>query len=170
MALMNLVLYPDAPLKDTAEPFVESELGAETRQLARDMLETMYAHDGVGLAGPQVGLSKRIFVMHEPDGEPMALVNPEIYERDGTMTGDEGCLSLPDLYAPVQRASRIRVRALDPAGKPLDFEATGLLARIVQHENDHLDGVCFVERLDILTQQDKLREWDEIRQRILSAT
>lgn len=167
MAVLNLVLYPDEPLLDVADPI--DTVGPAELHLAEDMLETMHAYDGVGLAGPQVGISRQILVLQEPEGPPMCLINPDIYEVEGEDTGEEGCLSLPEVYAPVKRASRIRVRALNEHGHQLDLEATDLLARIIQHETDHLHGKLFVDHLDILTRQDKLEEWGGIRDRLLSA-
>jgi len=168
MSILNLTLYPDDPLKRVAEPF--EEVGPEVVRLAEDMIETMYAHDGVGLAGPQVGIAKRIFVLHNPDtGDEMCLVNPQILEAEGRESGEEGCLSIPQVYAEVPRATRIRVRALDPFGNLLEFEAEDFLARIIQHEYDHLDGVVFLDRLDILTRQAKLQEWEETRARLLAS-
>ena len=165
MAALDIVLYPDAPLRDKAGPV--TDFGPELVQLKADMLETMEAFEGVGLAGPQVGLAKRLFVLREPDGEGMCLVNPEISEAEGSETGEEGCLSLPRLYANVPRATHIRVRAQNELGEPLDFEARGFLARIIQHENDHLDGIVFPDRLDILTRESLLHEWAEIRKALL---
>ncbi len=167
MSILNLTLYPDDPLKRVAEPI--TEFGPELERLAQDMLETMYAYEGVGLAGPQVGLARRIFVLHEPDGEAACLVNPEIVEAEGREDGEEGCLSLPRIYVPVPRATRIRVRAQDVHGRPLEFEARDLFARIIQHETDHLDGVIFLDRVDILTRQAKLQEWEEERAKLLAA-
>ncbi|MDX9971418.1 MAG: peptide deformylase [FCB group bacterium] len=168
MAILNLTLYPDDPLKLVATPY--EQVGPAMPQLARDMIETMYAHDGVGLAGPQVGLNKRIFVLHNPDtDEPMCLVNPEIIERTGKEEGEEGCLSIPTVYAPVPRATRIKIRALDPQGGTMEFEAHDFLARILQHEYDHLDGIVFLDRLDILTRQAKLQEWEEARARLMGS-
>jgi len=155
MALRDIVLYPDDPLTEKAAPI--DTFGPELAKLAEDMLETMDAYDGVGLAGPQVGVSRRILVCREPDAEPRCLVNPEIIARDGKETAEEGCLSLPALYAPVARATKIKVRACDPMGRSLEFEATNLLARIIQHECDHLDGIVFLDRLDVLTRQGVLR-------------
>lgn len=169
MSVMNLVLYPDAPLQDVAEPVDEAALGPDLVRLAEDMLETMHVHEGVGLAGPQVGLRKRLFVMQEPERRPYCLVNPEItVKSDETESGEEGCLSLPELYAPVTRARGVQVRAFDPRGKELNLTLEGLGARIVQHEYDHLEGTCFVDRLDILSREDRLAEWDGIRARILA--
>jgi peptide deformylase len=168
MSLMQIVWYPDAPLQERAEPV--DVFGPKLRRLAENMLETMYENDGVGLAGPQVGVSRRIFVMHDPQAEPRCLVNPEIVAADGSQIGEEGCLSLPDVYAPVDRAMRVQVRAFDPMGELLEFEADGLEARIIQHENDHLDGRMFIDRLDLLSREDKLEEWLQIRERLLPQT
>ena len=104
MAILNLVLYPDRPLKQVAEPI--TDFGVELNELAANMHETMCAHDGVGLAGPQVGLSKRILTLREPEGVEMCLVNPEITTSEGRGLGEEGCLSLPQVYADVPRATR----------------------------------------------------------------
>lgn len=168
MAILNLVLYPDAPLRDVAEPYREDEFGLSLSRLAENMLETMRTYDGVGLAGPQIGVSRRIFVLQEPHGEPMVFVNPEILGREGTEVAEEGCLSLPDIFAPVQRAARVSVLAYTPEGAAFDLEATGMLARIIQHESDHLDGVCFVDRIDLFTRQEKLDEWEAVREEILN--
>lgn len=167
MPVLDLVLYPDDPLTRKAEPY--EAFGPELPRLMEDMLETMYVYEGVGLAGPQVGIAKRIFVMHEPDGKAMGLVNPIILESEGSEAGEEGCLSLPQVYAMVPRATRIRVRAYDVGGAPVEFVATGYQARIIQHEIDHLDGIIFPDRLDILTRETKLQEWAQIREKLLNA-
>lgn len=168
MAVLDIVLYPDDPLTGVAEPY--SEIGPEVAKLASDMLETTHAHQGVGLAGPQVGLLKQIVVVREPEKEPLCLVNAEIVESDGRELGEEGCLSLPHLFAMVPRATFIRVRGMDERGNPLDFEARDFLARVIQHELDHLKGVMFVDRLDVLTRQDKLEEWAAIRARLMEGS
>lgn len=167
MALLDIVLYPDKPLLKKAAPV--AKFGPELAKLAADMIETMEACDGVGLAGPQVGVSRRILVYREPDAEAQCLVNPEILKREGSETAEEGCLSLPMLYAPIARAKKIKVRAFDPLGCPREFEAVDLAARIIQHECDHLDGILILDRLDVLTRQAKLQEWDEIRQQLSAA-
>jgi len=166
MSILNIVLYPDDPLTRKAEPI--ETFGPELEALAADMLETMHVYDGVGLAGPQVGLSQQILVLQEPDGEPMCLVNPELSAFEGSETGEEGCLSLPQVYADVPRATCIHVRAKDPAGNDLDFEARNFLARIIQHETDHLNGIVFPDRADILTRQAKLAEWEDVRARLMA--
>ena len=167
MALLDLVIYPDDPLTRSADPF--DGIGPAETKLAASMLETMTAYDGVGLAGPQVGVAKRVIVCREPERQPLCLFNPRIITRGGQETGEEGCLSLPDLYAMVPRATRIRATGLDLRGKPVEFEARDLLARIIQHEVDHLDGVVFLDRLDVLSRQAKLVEWNAIRARMAAA-
>jgi peptide deformylase len=169
MAIRDILLYPDSMLARKAQPV--NLVGPEIAQLAADLFESMQAFDGVGLAAPQIGVSKRVLVLHEPEKDVgMCLVNPEIFESDGQETGEEGCLSLPHIYAPVSRHARIRVCAMNEHGKPLDFEAAGLLARIIQHETDHLDGVVFLDRVDILTREAKLQEWKEVRNQLAAAT
>lgn len=166
MAVRDVLIYPEAPLTEVAAPVVK--FGPELKQLASDMLETMDAYAGVGLAAPQIGVRRRLVVLCEPEGAPMCLVNPEIVEMDGKVYGEEGCLSLPELYANVGRATRIRVRALGLEGEPLDFDARDFLARIIQHECDHLEGKVFTDRLDALTRDAVLDEWDVIRERQLA--
>lgn len=167
MAVRDIVIYPDDPLTRKAKPI--DVFGPELVRLAADMIETMDAGDGVGLAGPQIGVSRRILVLREPEKDAMCLVNPEILECEGEELAEEGCLSLPYLYTQVARAKRVRVRAKDQYGAPLELEAEGLAARIIQHEYDHLEGIVILDRLDVLSRQEKTLEWDEIRQH-LSAT
>lgn len=165
MAVMDVVLYPDDPLTREAGPV--EEFGPALVRLAKDMVETMDAYDGVGLAGPQVGVAKRILVLREPGSDdPVCLVNPEILESGGQETAEEGCLSLPNLYAEITRAEHVTVRAADPHGEVTTREASGLLARIIQHEMDHLDGRVILDRLDVLTRDVKMREWEAIRQQL----
>ncbi len=166
MAVRKLVYFPDDPLTQSAKP-VEA-FGEKLQRLADEMIETMIAHEGVGLAAPQIGLSKRIFVLREPDGVPMIFVNPEITGMEGREDGEEGCLSMPGVYAQVPRATQLLVRAQDPAGEPFELEAQNFLARIIQHETDHLDGILFPERLDIITRQEKLEEWARRREQLLA--
>jgi peptide deformylase len=168
MAVLDLVLYPDDPLTQKALP-VEA-VTDEYERLAANMLETMHAYEGVGLAGPQVGVSQRIFVLQEPEGKPMCFINPEILDREGSQDGEEGCLSLPHVYCAVPRATRIRVRALNEQGKAFELDARDFLARIIQHEYDHLDGIMILERVDVITRQEKLEEWDQIRRQLAAAT
>ncbi len=167
MAIRDIVLYPDAPLLQKAEPF--DVIGPDVAILANDMIDTMFAANGVGLAGPQIGIAKRIFVMCEPDGEPRCIVNPEILEKTGSELGEEGCLSMPKVYAQVPRATWLRLRGQDETGAEVEFEASGFAARIIQHEYDHLEGVLFPDRLDIISREDKLREWQQVRTELMQA-
>jgi peptide deformylase len=121
------------------------------------MTETMWHQVGIGLAAPQVGLPYRILVMDNGEGAVQALINPVIESRSGTIREEEGCLSLPGVFGMVERSKTITVRAMDADGKPVSFEATGLKARIVQHELDHLDGVLFIDRLPPVT-RDRIKK------------
>jgi peptide deformylase len=145
----NILVYPDPFLARKAAPV--AEVDDRVRTLVRDMFETMYAAEGVGLAAPQVGVGKRVIVVDVTpvDGNvpPMAIVNPVIVERKGNVTGEEGCLSVPGVQGEVCRAETVVVRGLDPEGKPLNVTADGILSRALQHEIDHLDGVLFIDRI-----------------------
>lgn len=164
MSLLQVVYFPDTPLTQKASP-VET-FDAKLEQLVADMLETMHHYQGVGLAAPQIGVSQRIFVLQEPEGPEMYMINPRIRDMEGREEGEEGCLSMPEVYAMVPRATDLVVEFQDAAGASHELEAKDFLARIIQHENDHLDGILFPERLDIFTRQEKLQEWEVIRQRI----
>lgn len=149
---LSLRYYGDPVLRRKADPVTAPP--AETRQLVQAMFDCLYREAGVGLAAPQVGLSQRLFVVDvaEEGSERVkrAFVNPVIVEREGTMVGEEGCLSIPGIRADVKRAARIVVEATDENGTPFRLEADGLLSRAIQHETDHLDGVLFVDRLSAI--------------------
>ncbi|OIP34932.1 MAG: peptide deformylase [Deltaproteobacteria bacterium CG2_30_63_29] len=171
MAVLDIVLYPEAVLKAVAKPV--KKVSAEIQRLVDNMLETMYAAPGIGLAAPQVGVSKRLCVVdvsNPQEGEPLnpyVLINPEIIDRAGKILWEEGCLSLPGLYREVQRSSRITVRALDRQGVERVFEAEDLLAVCIQHEMDHLDGIVFPDRLSLLKKKLALKEWKRLREKKL---
>jgi peptide deformylase len=152
MALRTILHYPDPRLRRKATPVVA--VTDEVRRLIDDMAETMYAAPGVGLAAIQVNETQRIVVidLSEERNQLQVLVNPEITERDGEQTLEEGCLSVPGIYEPVTRAHHVRVRALNRDGQPFELEASGLLATCLQHEIDHLDGKVFVDYLSRLKQ------------------
>ena len=126
------------------------EMNERTKILIGDMFDTMYEADGVGLAGPQVGILKKIFVVdvggEEP--QPMVFINPEILEKSGEQTGSEGCLSVPGYQGEVTRAEHIRVRAFNENMEEFELEADGLLARCIQHEEDHLHGMLYVDKVN----------------------
>ncbi len=150
MALLTVLEFPDPRLRTRAQPV--ERVDAALRKLIDDMFETMYAAPGIGLAATQVNVHLRVLVVDvsENHKEPLALVNPEILSRDGIEETEEGCLSVPGIYDKVTRAERIRVRALDYHGKPIEFDADGLRAVCIQHEIDHLDGKLFVDYLSEL--------------------
>jgi peptide deformylase len=166
MAIRKIVYFPDEPLTLEARP-VEI-FGEKVQRLVDDMLETMHAYEGVGLAAPQIGLRRRVFVAQEPDGDPIAFVNPVIVSMEGQQEGEEGCLSMPGIYAKVPRATRLLLRAQEPTGEAFEMEAEDFLARIIQHEFDHLNGILFPERLDLITRQEKLEEWVKRREQLLA--
>lgn len=144
--LLPIRILGDPVLREPAKP-VES-FDRALRHLAKDMIETMYDAPGVGLAGPQVGISLRLFVFDDGEHGPLFVANPELLDADGEITEEEGCLSIPGPYHPTTRYKTIRCRASDVRGKPLDLVAEGLLARIFQHETDHLAGMLYIDRLD----------------------
>lgn len=150
MPELTILQFPDSRLRRVAKP-VET-VDDDVRQLADDMLETMYAARGIGLAATQVNRSLRLLVLDlsEHRDAPRILINPEILDRHGSQTCEEGCLSVPGEYAEVERAENIRVKALNRDGTSLEFEADGLLAVCIQHEIDHLDGKVFVDYLSPL--------------------
>ncbi len=150
MARLNILHYPDPRLRKPALP-VEA-VDDRIRTLVDDMLETMYAAPGIGLAATQVNVQKRIVVMDvsEQKNQPLAFINPALLEREGSSEAEEGCLSVPGFYETVRRAERVRVSALDRSGELFELDASGLLAVCIQHEMDHLDGKLFVDYLSTL--------------------
>ncbi|MGA0612249.1 peptide deformylase [Caldimonas sp. KR1-144] len=151
MALLPILRYPDPRLHLVAKPV--TEVDERIRQLVDDMFETMYESQGVGLAATQVDVHERVIVIDVSDerNEPRVLINPEIvWASEEMMLGDEGCLSVPQVYDKVPRHAKVTVRALDREGRQQQFDAEGLLAVCVQHEMDHLMGKVFVEYLSPL--------------------
>lgn len=164
MALLPILRYPDPRLHTVARPV--AAVDARIRQLVDDMLETMYAADGVGLAATQVDVHERLLVLDTSDQHdtPLVFINPEIIKRsDELVLAEEGCLSVPQIYDRVERPARVTVRALGRDGKPFEFDAEGLSAVCVQHEMDHLMGKVFVEYLSPLKR-------DRIRTKMLKKT
>jgi peptide deformylase len=153
MTKLAILEYPDPRLRKTAERV--EVVDDAVRQLAADLLETMYAANGVGLAATQVDVHRRVIVLDvsEERNQPMVFINPEVLKADGRGPGEEGCLSVPDVYDKVQRATHIRVRALGRDGAPFEMDAEGLLAVCIQHEMDHLEGKLFVDYLSELKRQ-----------------
>ena len=153
MTKLVILEYPDPRLRKKAAPV--TVLDDALRQLADDMLATMYAANGVGLAATQVDVHKRLIVLDVSEGRdsPLILINPELLKAEGKGPGEEGCLSLPGIYDKLSRATHIRVRALGRDGAPLEMDADGLLATCIQHEMDHLEGKLFVDYLSELKRQ-----------------
>ena len=169
MAIRPIVLYPDPILlrPTTVVPAVDDEV----RRLVEDMRETMYAAPGIGLAANQVGDSRRVCLVDLSTGEAadalVVLINPRIVEAEGRQTGEEGCLSFPDVTLEIERAQRIRVEALGLDGQPFALAAEDLLARAIQHECEHLDGQVFLRNLSALRREIVRRQ---IRKRIEAGT
>jgi peptide deformylase len=130
----------------------------EVRRLVDDMFETMDAAKGIGLAANQVGVPRRVAVV-DVDGDRFAMIDPRIVETEGRVTAEEGCLSIPEIYADVTRPDRVVIEALDTNGNPYRREATGLKARAIQHEIDHLDGILFLDHLSLIRRQMLLARW-----------
>jgi peptide deformylase len=146
-----------SPVLREASPPVKT-VDEETRRFIADLFETMYAAKGVGLAANQVGVARRVAVI-DADGHKLALVNPKIVSAQGKEVAEEGCLSIPDIYAEVTRPDRVVMDALDQDGTPYRVELEGLAARAVQHEIDHLDGILFVDHLSPLKRKRILAKW-----------
>ena len=153
MAIRDILHYPDPRLRNRAQAV--ERVDDAVRRLVDDMLETMYAAPGIGLAAIQVNVPIRVITIDisEHGDQPLCLINPEILELAGSIETEEGCLSVPGIYESVERADAIRARGLDRDGQAVEFEAEGLLAVCVQHEIDHLDGKLFVDHLSQLKRQ-----------------
>ena len=163
MPIRRVTKHGERVLKTPCPPLDYEAIKAELPAVLKDMWATMAAARGVGLAAPQVGLSLRLAVIDvKPEGKPqrLVLITPEILSLEGTQREEEGCLSLPGVYAKLARAARVRVRALGADGRPWEMTGTGLLARAFQHEIDHLDGKLYVDRLPF---EDKLKLLDAVK-------
>jgi peptide deformylase len=158
--ILNIVKYPDPVLSKPGEPITEFD--AELRKLIDDMFETMYASQGIGLAAPQVNVSKRLAVIDLSSGkdpkDKLVLINPEIISSEGKQYEEEGCLSFPEIREKVSRAAKVRVRAQDAKGKWFEMDGTELLSRCFQHEIDHVDGMLFIFRMSGLKREWSLRK------------
>lgn len=173
MPLLKIAHYPEKVLLEIGKPVGDDEFGAELETLVADMFETMYSAGGVGLAAPQVGISKRLFVMDcsggEAEDKKVALINPEIVTVEGEQYGEEGCLSFPGIFTKVKREMRAVVRFQDVRGEEQELDLADLEARCALHETDHCDGIVFLDRMSPLKRElarrkiRKLRntgEWD----------
>lgn len=164
MAMREVRILGDPVLRQKAQPV--AGVTEEIQQLIADMFDTMYAEDGVGLAGPQVGVLERVIVVdpREEEGEPLALVNPVVVEASAELErGEEGCLSIPGLKDFVERPATVVVEGLDQHGEPCRIAAEGLFARVLQHEVDHLDGILFIDRVSPLKRKLLLKKWQKVK-------
>lgn len=163
MTVREIRYLGDPVLRGKSAPV--DEIDDEMRQLARDLEETMYEADGVGLAAPQVGVPVRMFAydVREPETPAGVLINPEIETTEGSATSEEGCLSIPGVAADVERPARVVMRGLDPDGGEVRIEADGQLARCLQHEHDHLEGILFLDHLSPLKRRLLLDRWSKLR-------
>jgi len=155
MALLKIVNYPAPVLLEVGKPVVD--FNEDLKLLVENMFETMYQAKGIGLAAPQVDKSKRLFVMDcsggEDETQKIAMINPEIIDVEGSQEGEEGCLSFPGIYAPIQRNLRAIVRAQDVSGNWFELDGAELTARCILHETDHCNGIVFLDRMTILKRE-----------------
>ena len=172
MSVLEIRVLGDPILRDTTNTV--TQVTDDVRRLLDDMFETMYAANGVGLAAPQVGRRERICVIDVGDG-PLALINPQVTATDGRMRGEEGCLSIPEIFGDVERAASVSVTALDARGEQITVDGTDLLARCLQHEIDHLHGKLFLDYLSMLKRRAAMSKWEKVKadfpnfRRVLSA-
>jgi len=161
--MMNVVVLPDDRLFQVSEPVMNMQ--GDMREIALQMIDTMHGSRGIGLAGVQVGIMNRLFVVHIDDDVPRVFINPVITALSDTMTSyEEGCLSIPGVYAHVDRPDALQIEAFDMDGKSFKLEASGLLARVIQHEYDHLEGRLFYQHLEERQQKRFLRAYDKVIQ------
>lgn len=164
--IREIVKYPEPILAKKAEPVVKFDAALET--LVADMFDSMYAAEGIGLAGPQIAVSQRVVVIdlsfQKDPQQKIVLINPEIIYSDGKQREEEGCLSLPDIRAKVDRAATVRVRARNVKGETIELEGTELLSRAFQHEIDHIDGILFIDRVSRLKRDLLIRRIKKLQQ------
>ncbi|CAN8141891.1 peptide deformylase [uncultured Thiomicrorhabdus sp.] len=161
--LLDIVLYPDQGLREMCRPV--AEMDDRIDKLIEDMFYTMYDAPGIGLAAPQIAVQERVIVVDvsESKNEPIALINPEIVQEAGSITWEEGCLSLPGVYAKVKRPSDVIVEGMNRDGKIIQIEASDLLAVCLQHEIDHLNGVMFTDHLSNLKRTRALQKYRKLQ-------
>lgn len=170
MTILRITKHGEKVLKTASAPVDYAAIKSELPKLLKNMWATMYSVKGVGLAAPQIGLNIRLCVIDvRPEGksQKLTLINPEIVKKEGRLEEEEGCLSLPGVYAKIRRFSKARVRALNARGEPYELDGEGLLARAFQHEVDHLDGKLFIDHLDFENKlkvlsivKDLKKDWD----------
>lgn len=157
--MLEIKEYGESVLREKSLPV--KEITPEILNLIRDMAEIMYATSGVGLAAPQIGVSKRIMVIDGEEDGLIVLINPIIVKSEGEVIEEEGCLSIPEVYSKVKRSLKVTVKALNENGEPIELTKEGLIARALQHELDHLEGILFIDRIGKVKRQillDKLKK------------
>jgi peptide deformylase len=161
LAILPIVMFPDKILKQKCDKVTTFD--RNLAKLLNNMYQTMVEADGVGLAAPQVGIKKRIAVVHvSDDDEIIEMINPEIIEAEGSQTGPEGCLSFPGIYGEVDRPYKVKIRAQDRHGESYELEAEDFLARAIQHEIDHLNGVLFTSKITNFLTEEELERYEEV--------
>lgn len=165
MSILDIRVLGDPILRQDTKPV--AVVTDDVRQLIDDMFDTMHAARGIGLAAPQVGRTERVAVIDVEGGKnPIALVNPEVVvSGEGTIKGEEGCLSIPDIFGDVERAASVVVRALDRDGNPIEVQGVELLSRCLQHEIDHLHGKLFIDYLSVFKRRTALAKWAKMKER-----
>ncbi len=159
MVDMDIVVLGDEILRQKAQNI--ADIDTNIKALSQQMLETMYRGKGIGLAAPQVGLSLRMFVLDVEEGSPLVFINPSLLETSEELEDfEEGCLSIPGVYAKVARSAEIRIQAWNERGRPFTLSADGLLARVILHEYDHLEGLLFVDRLKQAKRDSLLKQYE----------
>jgi peptide deformylase len=161
VSLRTLHLLGSPVLREEAKPV--ARVDEEIKTLIKDLFDTMHASKGIGLAANQVGVAKRVAVVEAEDKDPLVLINPVIVEKSGYEKGEEGCLSIPDLYGDIERATRVVVETERLEGGRFQVTAEGLKARAIQHEIDHLDGILFLDRLSPMKRRLLMRKWEKQR-------
>ena len=156
MSILDIRVLGDPILREETTPV--GEVTESVRALVKNMFDTMYVAKGIGLAAPQVGRTERVAVI-DVDEKPFVIINPEIVSAEGKSKAEEGCLSIPDVYGDVERPERIRIRAMGLDGATFEMDASGLLARCLQHETDHLHGKLFIDYLSVLRRRSALNKW-----------
>ncbi|MEW6609639.1 MAG: peptide deformylase [bacterium] len=173
MAILPIKVYPDPILHKKAKEI--TKIRKRTLNLINNMIETMYAANGIGLAANQVGVLHRIIIMDTSQNEkdknhhnPVVLINPEILSCEGENVGEEGCLSFPEIRVEIRRATQVRAKALNVNGETIEIEATGLPSRVLQHEIDHLNGIVFIDRMEKQTRESLKNQLEMLKKRKVS--
>lgn len=168
MSLLEIVTYPDPVLLTVGKPVDAEDLENGLSETVERMFATMYEAGGVGLAAPQVGISKRFFIMEVPDEEgnrrPQTFINPQVIHIEGEQVGEEGCLSFPGLFQTIKREMRVVVRAMDISGSEFEADVEGLAARCILHETDHCDGIVFIDRVTPIKREIARRKIKRLQQ------